>query len=152
LKLSTAQIGKCGELLVQYRLLLLGVETANMSTDAGIDLVAYAPSREHPATIQVKTNLNPKPSGGKGKLALDWWLPEKSPAEMVAFVNLESQEIWIMLHSEVSNLAQQKSNERFHLYMYTAPDASPRQSENLMHSHQFEHFKLENRINVLFGI
>ena len=76
--LSTAQIGKCGELLVQYRLLLLGVESAPMSTDTGIDLVAYSPATLQPVTIQVKTNLKPKPGGGKGKLALDWWVPERT--------------------------------------------------------------------------
>jgi hypothetical protein len=41
MSLSTAQIGRCGELLVQYELLLRGVETAPLSTDAGVDLVAY---------------------------------------------------------------------------------------------------------------
>ena len=59
--LSTAQIGKCGELLVQYRLLLLGVESAPMSTETGIDLIAYSPATLQPVTIQVKTNLKPKP-------------------------------------------------------------------------------------------
>jgi hypothetical protein len=41
--LATAQIGRAGELLVQYRLLLLSVESAPMSTDSGIDLVVYSP-------------------------------------------------------------------------------------------------------------
>ena len=67
MKLSTAQIGRAGELLVQYRLLLLGIDSAPMTTDAGIDLVAYAPGHQHAWTIQVKTNLRPKPSGGKGQ-------------------------------------------------------------------------------------
>jgi len=35
-------------LLVQYRLLLLGVESAPMSTDTGIDLVAYSPAMLQP--------------------------------------------------------------------------------------------------------
>lgn len=33
-KLNTQQIGKLGELLVQYRLLLIGVESAHLTTDA----------------------------------------------------------------------------------------------------------------------
>ena len=70
--LRSAQIGRCGELLVQYRLLLCGVESAPMSTDNGVDLVAYAPRGAAPVTIQVKTNLKAKPGGGKGKAALDW--------------------------------------------------------------------------------
>ena len=45
MKLKTAQIGRCGELFVQYQLLLRGIESAPMSTDAGVDLVAYAPAK-----------------------------------------------------------------------------------------------------------
>lgn len=41
--LKPAQIGRCGELLVQYRLLKFGIESAPLTTDSGIDLVAYAP-------------------------------------------------------------------------------------------------------------
>ena len=52
--LTTAQIGKSGE-QVQYRLLLLGIESAPMSTDNGIDLVAYSPRLAQAITIQVKT-------------------------------------------------------------------------------------------------
>jgi hypothetical protein len=41
--LTSLQIGRCGELLVQHRLLKLGIESAALTTDTGIDLVAYAP-------------------------------------------------------------------------------------------------------------
>jgi hypothetical protein len=91
--LATAQIGKCGELLVQYQLLLRGIESAPMSTDTGIDLVTYSPAAPHPITVQVKTNLQSKPGGGTGKHALDWWVPENSPAHYVALVDLSSQSI-----------------------------------------------------------
>ena len=151
MSLSTAQIGKCGELLVQYRLLLIGIESAPMSTDSGIDLVAYAPSRKHPATIQVKTNLKPKPGGGKGKLGIDWWLPENSPAELIAFVNLESQVIWVMSHAEVQKYAQQHSRGKYHLYMYTDPTALPKKNDRPVHAYEFEAFRLENRAKKLFG-
>lgn len=78
--LATAQNGGAGELLVRYRLLLLGAESAPMSTDSGIDLVVYSPVSKQPNTVQVKTNLKPKPGGCKGKAGLDWWMPEDSPA------------------------------------------------------------------------
>ena len=42
MELTTAQIGKAGELLVQQKLLLNGIESAPLATDAGIDLVAYS--------------------------------------------------------------------------------------------------------------
>jgi len=38
IKLTTAQIGRAGELLVQQRLLLFGIESAPLTTDTGIDL------------------------------------------------------------------------------------------------------------------
>jgi len=53
-KLTTQQIGKLGELLVQYRLLSFGIESAHLTTDSGIDLVAYSPNR-NTAFTQEKT-------------------------------------------------------------------------------------------------
>ena len=43
--------------MVQYQLLLHGIESAPMSTDTGIDLVTYSPKTATPVTVQVKTNL-----------------------------------------------------------------------------------------------
>lgn len=64
--MKAAQIGAAGALLVQYRLLKAGIDSAAMTTDDGIDLVAYSPRLHQALTIQVKTNLRPKPGGGKG--------------------------------------------------------------------------------------
>ena len=149
--LSTAQIGKSGELLVQYRLLLLGIESAPMSTDTGIDLVAYSPRLAQAITIQVKTNLRSKPSGGKGKDALDWWVPETVPALLVALVDLSSEKVWLFKREELADLAQQKSSGRLHLYMYTDPSAKPLLGR-LSHSYEFEKFIISNRTGDLFGV
>jgi len=35
--------GLPGELIVQYQLLKMGIDSARMTTDAGVDLVVYAP-------------------------------------------------------------------------------------------------------------
>lgn len=51
LKLTTQQIGKCGELIVQYRLLSNGIESAPLTTDAGIDLVAFSNKKNMAVTI-----------------------------------------------------------------------------------------------------
>lgn len=150
--LAKAQIGKCGELLVQYMLLLRGIESAPMSTDTGVDLVAYSPKLARPLTIQIKANLKAKPGGGKGKLALDWWIDEDTPVEYIALVNLSSQRVWIFSKDELGTLSQQKSNGRFHLYMYTDPTAQPRKAGRLAHLHEFERYTLENRVHAIFGI
>ena len=150
--LKTAQIGRCGELLVQYFLLTRGIESAPMSTDAGIDLVAYSPKLNVPTTIQVKTNLKPKPAGGKGKLSLDWWLPHDSPAQLMTLVDLSLQRIWIFKISEIAGVAQQKSKSQYHLFMYTDPTVRPQKTDRLAHLHEFGRYLLENRAHELFGI
>jgi hypothetical protein len=111
-KLTTAQIGRSGEILVQYRLLKHGIESAPMTTDSGIDLVAYAPRNKRAVTIQVKSNHQSKAAGGTGKQALDWWLVENSPAEMVALVDLENDRVWLFLHNEFMEKAQQRPKGR----------------------------------------
>lgn len=152
MSLAMAQIGKCGELLVQYRLLLLGIESAPMSTDTGVDLVAYSPKLAQAVTIQVKTNLQPKPSGGKGKPALDWWVAESVPASLVALVDLEMETVWLLKREELAELAQQRSSGRLHIYMFTDPTAKPRVKGRLAHLHEFERFTISNRTGELFGI
>lgn len=145
--LSNAQIGRSGELLVQYHLLKRGIESAPMTTDAGIDLVAYFPKIARPITIQVKTNLQPTPGGGRGKMVLSWWVSETSPAEWVALVDLETQSIWLISHSELSVIAQQKASGRLHLYFYTDPDAEPRLSNRL--ARDFDQLLFDRQIEKL---
>ena len=68
--MNNQQIGRCGELLFQYKLLLLGIESSRMKTGSGIDLVAYSPRNRRAYTVQIKTNEKPMPSGENGKLSL----------------------------------------------------------------------------------
>ena len=149
--LSTAQIGKCGELLVQYQLLLRGIESAPMSTDTGIDLVTYSPALPHPVTLQVKTNLQSKPGGGRGKHALDWWVPANSPAHYVALVDLSSQGVWLLSPAELLVHAQQQPAGRLHFYMYTDRSVRTRRDDRLAHLHEFEPFRLAQRIPAIYG-
>jgi hypothetical protein len=147
--LSTAQIGASGVLLIQYRLLKCGIESAPMTTDAGIDLVAYSPKMKRAVTIQVKTCLRPKPAGGKGQASLDWWLPKASPAELVGLANLESDQAWLFRHDEFVARSQQQPLERLHLYFYINPDHSVRPG---CHERDFEQFTIKSRMGDIFGI
>ncbi len=149
-KMKTAQIGRCGEMLTQYNLLLRGVESAPMTTDSGVDLVAYSPVNGHAVTIQVKTNLKPKSGGGKGKAALDWWLSAESPAQYVALVNLATEQIWLLSHADMLELAQQKSKNKVHFYMYI-DSAVKTKTGRLAHCCDFEKYLLEKRIAEVFG-
>jgi hypothetical protein len=150
LRLTTQQIGRLGELLVQYELLRNGIDSAPMTTDAGIDLVAYSGVKGHSFTIQVKTNLTPKPGGGKGAPAIDWWVSEDCPAEFYAFVDLSTRRIWLLTKQELATSAQQRSGGRLHIYMYTNGE-----TESLAYARhgdvRFSEFLFENRVSSLFS-
>jgi hypothetical protein len=147
--LRTAQIGASGVLLIQYRLLKCGIESAPMTTDAGIDLVVYSPKLGKAVTVQVKTCLRPKPAGGKGRPSLDWWLPRASPAELVGIANLEGDQAGLFRHDEFAAKAQQQTEENLHLYFYVEPDY---QSQDGRHQRDFEAFRIERRMLDLFGV
>ena len=149
-KLTKAQIGRAGELFVQYRLLKNGIESAPLTTDAGIDLVAFSPRKCDAVTIQVKSNLRPKAAGGTGKSSLGWWLPEEAVADLYALVDLSSDRVWLFKASEIPKLAQQHSSERYQLYMYVDPEARPRKQDKKKFDYEFGKYLIENRVNKVF--
>ena len=65
---TTLHIGAAGELLVQFRLVRNGIDSARLTTDSGVDLVAYPPGTGRALTVQVKTVERSTPAGGKGAL------------------------------------------------------------------------------------
>jgi hypothetical protein len=131
--MNTQQIGRAGELLVQFLLLREGIESAELTTDAGVDVVGFAPRRRSPVMIQVKTNLGPKRAGsGRGKPALDWWLAAATPAEYVACVDLSGPRVWLFTKAEFRRLAQQHSSGRHHLYMWCDPGVVPRRGRKAL--------------------
>jgi len=148
-KLAAQQTGRLGELLVQYELLRHGIESAPMTTDTGVDLVAYSNIRGRAFTIQVKANLAPKPAGGKGPPAVDWWVSEDCPAEIYAFADVSTRRVWLFTKQELASAAQQRSNGRLHFYMYTNPDA-----ESVGYTRhgdeRFSAFLFDSRVAVLF--
>jgi len=150
MKLTKAQIGKAGELLVQQKFLLHGIESAPLTTDSGVDLVAYSSRKQDAITVQVKANLKAKPGGGKGKLAIDWWVLQDSPADLFAFVDLERSRVWLIKKSELVILAQQQPEGRYHFFMTVDPTAKARKDGKLFHEYEFEKYLLENRIHELF--
>lgn len=122
-----------------------------MTTDSGIDLVAYSPRTKEAVTIQVKAVKEPKPGGGKGRLALDWWLPKDSPAELAAFVDLSSESVWMFKVAEMDNYAQQLSSKGlYHFYAYIDDDAiSTRKDGKSVFIRDYQAHLLENQIESL---
>ena len=126
-QLGTQAIGAAGELLVQYQLLKLGIDSARLTTDSGIDLVMYVPGHQSAATVQVKTKLGPVPAGGKGKLLLSWPFPDDSKAQWLACVDMSTDSAWMFPIDQARELAQQKHADGTRLlYFYTDESVGPK--------------------------
>ena len=143
---DSLRIGRAGELLVSYRLLRLGIESAPMTTDRGVDLVAFDAGAGRAVTVQVKTVAGPKPAGGTGKPSLDWWVASDCPAELVALVELSGERIWMLRTPELAELAQQHSSRGYHLYMYLDPSVRLEPGKRALVD-QFDDLLLEQRID-----
>lgn len=121
--MTTQHIGSAGELLVQYRLLKLGIDSARLTTDSGVDLVVYSPADGRAHTVQVKTVALAMPAGGKGRLAVGWAFPRDLRAEYLAVVRLDVDEVWIFTANEARGLAQQRPETgAWRLYWYANAD------------------------------
>ena len=138
-KLGTQAIGAAGELLVQYELLKLGIDSARLTTDSGIDLAMYVPGHQSAATVQVKTKLRPVPAGGKGKLLLSWPFPDDSKAQWLACVDLSTDSVWMFPLDMARELAQQKhaGGTRL-LYFYTTSHRPKALRQSDMTGHRLE--------------
>ena len=143
-RIQKNRIGYAGMLLVRSLMLREGIacEAAEGSLDLEIDLAR--PKRRF--GLLVVTNLRPKKAGGKGKTALDWWIPAKSDADFIACVDLSTLRVWLFSSAEITKFAQQRSGNKLHLYMYTDNTVALRGRKSLKFDYEFEGFRLENRI------
>ena len=149
--MNTQHIGAAGELLVQYQLLKLGVDSARLTTDAGIDLVVYAPGDRSASTVQVKANIGPKPSGGRGPLTRGWYFPHNCPARLIALAALDTDTdtVWLFTLEEAQGLAQQHS-DRGNRQLYWRLEPALRGAAAPRHEGQMATYLLAKRALQLF--
>ena len=104
-ELTSQQIGKCGELLVQYWLLKDGIDSAPMTTDPGIDLVTFPDvragpeARPKPITIQVKTTSS-WDDGSASSEGVVWPVPWPCAADYIALVDRERDKLWFFSRAD----------------------------------------------------
>lgn len=148
--MSTQHIGAAGELLVQYQLLKLGIDSARLTTDAGIDLVVYSPATGAATTVQIKAVQAPTPAGGRGREAIGWNFPHDCPAQLIAVVSLSADSAWIFTIAEARRIAQQRSPKDVRrLYWYTDESTHQRNGVPLKQS-DMERYLLTTRAPQLF--
>lgn len=141
---TTLHIGAAGELLVQYKLLKLGIDSARLTTDSGIDLVAYSPIDNRALTVQVKARERPKKSG-----AMSWTFRRDSPADLIALADLATDSVWILTLADANEIAQQDRDGLREFYMYADPTKQLRQGVYL---HDMTRHLLEDRMPQLLAV
>jgi hypothetical protein len=143
--LTTQQVGRCGELFVQYELLKSGIDSAPMTTDHGVDLVALDPKSSATASIQVKTA---RLSHDDSSEWVEWNMPKKCIAEYVAVIDLENEKGWLFRAHEFEEVALSTGGEGRRLWWYTA---SGYQSKHIhKNESSFERYGLESSIPRIF--
>lgn len=144
-------IGAGGELLVQYQLLKLGIDSARLTTDSGIDLVVYAPGAQDATTVQVKTVDRATPAGGNGRAAIGWNFPHKTPAQLLAFVLLERDVVWLFTREQAQATAQQHTDKGIRrLYWYTDLTTPQRADGSPLIETDLDQYLLERQAPTLF--
>lgn len=148
--MTTQHIGAAGELLVQYRLLKMEIDSARLTTDSGVDLVVYSPRDGRATTVQVKTMRAPVPAGGRGLDAVGWTFPHDCPAQLLAVTLLSEDQVWIFTLAEARKIAQQHHpNGGRRLYWYV--DESKRQVAGVpLKGSDMTKYLLQRRASRLF--
>ena len=150
-KLTAQQIGRCGELLVQYMLLKYGIESAPLTTDTGIDLVAYPRIASNtwpanrPATIQVKTSTH-RGDETNGKW-IEWNLPVDCPADYVAAVDIERNKLWLFEFADFKALAKRAGEGHLRLW-WSLPEYESERSARK--EEQFKDYEMDAAVPKLF--
>ena len=138
-------IGFSGKYFVQAMLTREGLPTSAGKDE--IDLVVRLTKPRRQFTVFVVTNLQPKLAGGKGKEALDWWIPETTNADVIACVDLSALRVWLFDRAELPKYAQQRTSSKYHLYMYTEKEVALRGKKSMKFDYEFESYRLENRVH-----
>lgn len=145
-KLTSRQIGRCGELFVQYKLLKYGVDSSNLTVDVGIDLVAYSSIGGKPLRIQVKTS-SPH-SDRAGEKYLRWQIPESCPADYIAAVDFENDKFWLIRTEGFRQLARHRADGELDLRVSLPGGESTRVK---LKEAQIKEYEMDIAIPEVFG-
>jgi hypothetical protein len=149
-RMTTQHIGAAGEILVQYQLLKLEIDSARLTTDSGVDLVVYSPTDNSATTVQVKTVRSPSPAGGSGKLSIGVNFPHDCKADLLAIALLSTDDVWLFTLAEARALAQQHtSGGTRRLYWYT-DETMCQVNGTPLKTADLDEYKLENRAASMF--
>jgi hypothetical protein len=101
-------------------------------------------------TLWVASNLKPKPAGGGGPPALNWQIPRRVKADVIALVDLSTKRTWLLQAKEVDRIPQQHNPTYHHMIMVTRSDWTSAPHPRIR-VNQFEDLLLDRRASSVFG-
>jgi hypothetical protein len=137
-------------ILVQNKLKSLGLGFDSIFADGANDIIVKSPSTNKELKIKVLARSGPKPAGGTGADALDWWIPENIAVDAVAFVDLDKERCWLFKKSDIPRYAQQHPPGKYHFFMYIDRDVNIHK-DRLCFDHEFDEFLIENNFKSVLG-
>ena len=134
------RIGRRGELLVQSRLLPHGIDSAPMTVDKGVDLIAFRMGSDNKVTESLSIQVKATAKLWDGR-CYSWGMPQKSPADIIAFVAVDKipERIWLFKYAD---LRKEVRGDWFDLY--------PESNRALWTVGKCESHLLENIVDELF--
>jgi hypothetical protein len=93
--------------------------------------------------------MSAKPAGGRSLLSRGWYFPDQYPAQLLAFVALDTDTAWLFTLNEARELVEQHS-ERGIRQLYWRLKADPARPRPLRHEAQMADFLLPTRAAQLF--
>ncbi|MFT5392143.1 MAG: hypothetical protein ACI8PT_002340 [Gammaproteobacteria bacterium] len=124
--------------LLQYRLHRLGIDCAGFKRDGTF---VMAQRRGRPLTIE----LNMIESGSRTGKLCDWEITNAPGGDLVAFVDLTSEKIWLLTPSEMEQLSTLQADGTRRLYTYADPTLDPEKTGHIVFSAEFDEYLLAAR-------
>ena len=109
-QMTRAHLGAWGELLVQQQLLTFGIDSARMTTDSGIDLLAYDAVSKKAFSVQVKTR---SPRSGGARYSWGVYETKCDAADLFAFsIKNRPDDVWYMTPQDLERFSTRRKNLR----------------------------------------
>jgi hypothetical protein len=149
-KLGTQAIGAAGELLFQYHLIKRGIDSARLTTDAGIDLAMYIPGTLEAHTIQVKATHTHYPDGKTNPPQLWWPFPVTCKAQWLGVVDLTRDFAWLLPIEDALREARGRDKKGI-TYLMWYVGGRPKRATKVEGEANFDRYRLDVAIDRLLG-
>tara|TARA_A100001037_G_scaffold275413_1_gene273897 strand:+ start:174 stop:596 length:423 start_codon:yes stop_codon:yes gene_type:complete len=130
-------IAEAGALLLRYQLLRLGVTSGALSTSSHV----IARRNGRPVSIEVSV----VESGSLSGRTCEWLLDSEVTGDLAAFVDLSSEQIWLLTPYEVGELSTKQPDGTRRLFTYADVTLDPEKTGHFVFSGDFDRYLLEER-------